>query len=76
MNSRFLPRKLRRQLESDYLHTALKSLAKEQRTDVVVKTVCETIQDWDDVRLINQCLSKNIPVVILPEIERISLPKI
>lgn len=76
MNSRFLPNKLRRQLESDYLHTALKSLAKEQRTDVVVKTVCETIQDWDDVRLINQCLSKNIPVVILPEIERISLPKI
>ena len=74
--STFLPTKIRRKLESDYLHTALKSLAEEQRTEQVVRAVWETLRNWDDVCLINKCLSKNIPVVILPEIERIPLPNI
>ena len=69
-NISVLPKKLRLSLEADYVHSYLNTLTDAEKTKEIIHTISACVQNWDDVFFINQCLTRNIPVVILPEIER------
>lgn len=68
-----LPKDIRKSLESKYVHSFLDSLTEAERTKSIIETICTCVHNWDDAFLINQCLERNIPVVILPEVKPITV---
>ncbi len=68
-----LPKDIRKSLESKYVHYLLGSLTEAERTKSIIKTICTCVRNWNDSFLINQCLQRNIPVVILPEVKPITV---